>query len=169
MAVQSFKREMKITFDVHTHLSNLTFSGLATSRPFLILGMLLRLLWNWLIRCSAVKYYKQFQKITCCFKKFHFSDIHRRWTQRVALTWYMTHCVNTSMNVIKMKFVSYIYTLLTKKKDKLTCLVITFNRHPNVTSANQLFHLSVMLLMHNVTWTTVFHWCMKLVGPCRVI
>ena len=56
-----------------------------------------------------------------------------------------------------------------KKSYKPMCLVTTFNsclhdmtwRESNVTSANQLFHLSVMSLTRNVTSTSIVHQCMN--------
>ena len=54
--------------------------------------------------------------------QFHFSDVHQSMNavgpvqikclpKGVMLTLLVTHCVLTSMNVRKMKFISYIYTL----------------------------------------------------------
>ena len=60
-----------------------------------------------------------------------------------------------------------------KKSYNLTCLVITFNsrhydmtwRQLNVTSVNQLLHLSMTSLTRNVAWMSVVHGCMNLVVP----
>ena len=46
--------------------------------------------------------------------------------------------------------------------------VTTTWRQSNVTSANQLLHLSMTSLTRNVAWTSVVHGCMNLVGPKEV-
>ena len=48
-----------------------------------------------------------------------------------------------------------------------TAVTMTW-RQSNVTSANQLLHLSMTSLMRNVAWTSVVHGCMNLVGPKKV-
>ena len=96
--------------------------------------------------------------------KFHFSEVHgsmtatdhvqSKWRPKgLTLALHGTRCVHTSMNLRKMKFISYIYTLfyiffvhylwnfdlnLANKRRRCyhpTCLVITFNsRHHDMTS-----------------------------------
>ena len=106
----------------------------------------------------------------------------------------MTRCVHTSMNLRKMKLISYIYTcfciifvhylwwnivlyLENKRRRKViirhvwslcsTAVTMTW-RQSNITSANQLLHLSMTSLARNVAWTSVVHECMNLVGPKKV-
>ena len=113
------------------------------------------------------------------------------WTQRVTckvsdarrtLTLHGTRCVHTSMNLRKMKFISYIYTLIlhrfcllfvnflfklaNKRRRKViirrvwllnsTAVTMTW-RQSNVTLANQLLHLSMTTLTRNIARTSVVH------------
>ena len=120
--------------------------------------------------------------------------VQSKWHPKcVTLTLHRTRCVHTSMNLGKMKFISYIYTLIlhrfcslpveilfksckyvAKKNSNPTCLVIMFNsrsmtwRQSNVTLANQLLHLSMTSLTRKVAWTSVVHGGMNLVGPKEV-
>ena len=145
----------------------------------------------------------QFPSIPSRLKnKFYLPEVHRsmnatghvqsKWRPKgVMLTLHMTRCVHTLMNLRKMKFISYIYTLfslsflfiicevlieilLNKRWRKVinrrvwllcsTAVSLTW-RQSNVTSASQLLYLSVTSLMHKVAWTSVVHLCMNLVGP----
>ena len=128
--------------------------------------------------------------------KSHFSEVHgsmnttghvqSKWRPtRVTLTLHGTRCVHTSMNIRKMKFISYIYTLFlhrfcsfdlnlaNKRRRKVIIRRVWLLRstavtmawyQSNVTSANQLLHLSMTSLTCNVAWTSVVQ-CMNLVGP----
>ena len=114
------------------------------------------------------------------------------WTQWVSCkvidtqTLYKTHCVHTSMNVMKMKFtlcfhIVFVHSLwsfdvnLAKQLAKKVInrpvwlfysTAVSMTRcQLNVTSANELFYLSVTSLTSNVMWTNVVHRCMNLVGP----
>ena len=108
----------------------------------------------------------------------------------VTLTLHGTYCVHTTVNLRKMKLISYIYTcfyivfvhylwnfvlnLANKWRRKViirrvwllrsTAVTMTW-RQSNVTSANQLLRLSMTSLTRNVAWTSVVHECMNLVGP----
>ena len=112
--------------------------------------------------------------------------VQSKWRPKsVTLRWHGTHCVHTLMNVRKMKILSYIYILFLHRFTSflfIICEVLMqillnkrrrkgINRHiwllrstdvsmtwrqSSVTSANQLFHLSVTSLSRNVVWTKVF-------------
>ena len=129
--------------------------------------------------------------------EFHFSEVHGSMnatgpvqSSSVTLTLHGTRCVHISMNLRKMKFISYIYTLfshrfcslfvefylnLANKRGRkviircvwlLRSTTVTMTWHQrNVTSANQLLHLSMTSLTRNVAWTSVVHGCMNFVRP----
>ena len=132
--------------------------------------------------------------------KCHFFVIHRSMnamglvqSKGVMLTLHGTPSIHTLMNVRKMKFISYIYTLLlhrfvhylwrfdvnlvkqvAKKSHKPACWLLRSTAvsmtwpQSNVTSPNQLFYLSLTSLTRNFAWTSVVHRCMNLVGPKEV-
>ena len=71
-------------------------------------------------------------------------------------------------------FVHYLWNFANKRRRKviirrvwlLRSKAVTMTwRQSNVTSANQLLHLSLTSLTRNVAWTSVVHGCMILVGP----
>ena len=118
--------------------------------------------------------------------------VQSKWRQKgVTLALHGTHCVHTLINLRKNKIhllylhcFSFLFVLLLVKfwfkfcKNKwrrkvtnrcvwLLCWTAVSKtwRQSNVTSANQLFHLSLTSLTCNVVWTSVVHWCLNLLGP----
>ena len=59
--------------------------------------------------------------------KFHFSEmghVQSKWRSKdVTLTWHETYCIYTSMNLRKMEFIAYIYTLFLHRFCSLTVFV----------------------------------------------
>ena len=132
-------------------------------------------------------------------KKINFSEVHESMNAtghvqskvtHVTLTLHGTRCVHTAMNLRKIKFISYIYTLFlhrfcslfvdfylnlaNKRRRKvingrvwlLRSTVVTMTwRQSNVSSVNQLLHFFMTSLTRNVAWTSVVHGCMNNVGP----
>ena len=93
---------------------------------------------------------------------------------RITLTLHRTRCIHTSMNLMQMKFISYIYTLFyivffvhylwnfdLNLANKRRRKVIMFNsRHPDMTSIERYVGQSTIAFMYGVV-----HGCINLVGP----
>ena len=119
------------------------------------------------------------------------SYVQSKWRpQGVTLTFHGTRCVHTSWTSEKWNssliftlcfyiiFVHYLWNfdlnLANKRRRKViirrvwllrsTAVTMTWSQS-NVTSANQILHLSMTSLTRNVTWTRVVHGCMNLAGP----
>ena len=100
--------------------------------------------------------------------KFHFSEVHGSMNAT-------SHVQSLCFYIVFVHYLwIFVLKLANKRRRKViiwrvwllrsTAVIMTW-RQSNVTSANQLLHLSMTSLTRNVAWTDVVHGCMNLVGP----